>query len=436
MKRILVILIGLLLAVSCRDVGDLNGTGGQNYLSECVLPSSVQAGEDALVQWNGFNKEAKIWLVSEDGQEYEVQIKVLTDSGIMFVVPAGLPAGTYSLVLDQDGRKRLGTFEVLAADMPITGLSVPSKAVIGEELLIDGIGFEEGCSLLLVDASGNEYEAEATLVPSGISVMLPGDIKKGGYEVYLVQDGAVWLISSSFTVYKKGGVQTLMRLDYYSPYLNSSKLKLSWEINREDPITLTLSEYLVEGEEETLQAYDQYVCDATGTFKLTHDGFESSNDLTMAYTRNADGIVTVADVKIYGKSSTTPFSWAYDADGYLTEISSPANSFRSLEYTDGNLTTFRNSSFTYEDPELVNHPSAPDVVWAYMAMMESNDPFVYIPYLLGWYAKASAQLPTMMVLPSPTGTGTTKSPLTYTFDDEGYVVKMAWESSEIDFIFE
>ena len=435
MKRILVILVGLLLAVSCRDVGDLNGTGGQNYLSECVLPSSVQAGEEALVQWNGFNKEAKIWLVSEDGQEYEVQIKVLTDSGIMFVVPAGLPAGTYSLVLDQDGRKRLGTFEVLAADMPITGLSVPSKAVIGEELLIDGIGFEEGCSLLLVDASGNEYEAEATLVPSGISVMLPGDIKKGGYEVYLVQDGAVWLISSSFTVYKKGGVQTLMRLDYYSPYLNSSKLKLSWEINREDPITLTLSEYLVEGEEETLQAYDQYVCDATGTLKLEHDGFETSNDLMMSYTRDEDGVVTVADVQIFGSSKTTAFEWTYDAEGYLTSVES-ANFSRSLTYSSGNLTKFWTTRFEYKDAELTNHLSAPDVVWAYMAMKDTSDPVVYFPYLLGWYTKASAQLPTAIAIPSPVGTGTIKNDLTYTFDDEGYVEKMAWGSEEIYFIFE
>ena len=435
MKKLLIILVALLAAVSCNGLDDMRGSGGENPLDTCVLPPAVQAGDEALVQWNGFAKDAKIWLVSGDGQEYKLDIKVLTDSGIMFVVPASLPAGVYSLVLDQSGRKVLGNIDILAADMPVTGIKVPAGVVIGEELLIEGIGFEDGCAILLVDAAGNEYVAEASVVLSGLSVQLPREVKKGTYEMYLVQNGS-WLISSSFTVYGKSGPKTLVRLDYISPYLNSSKLRLSWEVNRGDPITLTLSEYLIEGEEETLQAYDQYVCDATGTFKLTHDGFESSNDLTMAYTRNADGIVTVADVKIYGKSNTTPFSWAYDADGYLTEISSPANSFRSIEYTDGNLTTFRNSSFTYEDPELVNHPSAPDVVWAYMAMMESNDPFVYIPYLLGWYAKASAQLPTMMVLPSPTGTGTTKSPLTYTFDDEGYVVKMAWESSEIDFIFE
>ena len=436
MQRLIIILVALWAAVSCSGLDDMRGSGGQNPLDECVLPSAVQAGEEALVQWNGFTKDAKIWLVSGDGQEYAIDIEVFTDSGIMFIVPANLPAGVYTLMLDQDGRKELGSFDVLAADMPVTGIDVPAGVVLGEELIIEGIGFEEGCSILLVDAAGNEYEAEASLVLSGISVQLPDGIKKGTYEMYLVQNGASWLISSAFNVYGKSGPKTLVRLDYLSPYLNSSKLRLSWEVNREEPVTLTLSQYLVDVDGETLQCYDQYVCDATGTFKLAHDGFESSNDLAMSYTRNEEGVVTVADVKIYGHSGTTAFSWTYDAEGYLTDISSPTKSFRSLEYTDGNLTTFRNSSFTYGDPSLANHPSAPDVVWAYMAMMESNDPFVYFPYLLGWYVKASAQLPTVLVLPSPTGTGTTKSPLTYTFDDEGYVVKMLWESSEINFVFE
>ena len=434
MKKLLIILVALLAAVSCNGLDDMRGSGGENPLDTCVLPSAVQAGDEALVQWNGFAKDAKIWLVSGDGQEYEVAVKVLTDSGIMFVVPASLPAGVYSLVLDQSGRKVLGNIDILAADMPVTGIKVPAGVVIGEELLIEGIGFEEGCAILLVDSAGNEYEAEASVVLSGLSVQLPPEVKKGTYEMYLVQNGS-WLISSSFTVYGKSGPKTLVRLDYISPYLNSSKLRLSWEVNRGDPITLTLSEYLIEGEEETLQAYDQYVCDATGTFKLEHDEFETSNDLMMSYTRDEDGAVTVADVQIYGSDKMTAFIWTYDGDGYLTNVAS-ANFSRSLTYSSGNLTKFWTTRFEYKDAEQTNHLSAPDVVWAYMALKDTSDPFVYFPYLLGWYTKASAQLPTAIAIPSPVGTGTIKNDLTYTFDDEGYVEKMAWGSEEIYFIFE
>ena len=191
-------------------------------------------------------------------------------------------------------------------------------------------------------------------------------------------------------------------------------------------MTLIISEYLVDGEEISLEAYDSYVSEDGTTFILDHDGFESSNDVKMTYTRDPEGTVTLADVLIYGKSKTTAFTWNYNADGYLAEVVSPTTTFRAFEYEDGNLTVFRNTAFEYGDPALVNHPLAPDVVWAYMSMMETNDPLVYIPYLLGWYTKASALLPTVMQKPSATGSGTVDIGFSYEFDEDGYVSKIQW----------
>lgn len=431
----MIILAGFMLAVACNDPGDSQGTGAGNPLSECVLPATIQAGEEAMVQWNGFTQDSRVFLVSEGGREYEMSVKVVTASGMMFVVPADVPAGTYTVVLDDDGRKELGTVEVIAADMPVIGLKIPAGAAQGEEVIIEGVGFEEGCSIIFIDAAGMEYIVAASVVSSGVSMVLPADLAQGEYAVYLQQNGARWLISPSFSVYS-GGVKTMKRIDYYTPYSGSTMLRLSWVIDRSDPVTLTLSQYLIEGSDETLQAYDRYECDQTGYFELTVDGFESSNDLGFSYSFDGEGKVTGSDVLIYGNSKPTSFTWSYDADGYLVDISSPSRSFRSLAYTGGNLTQFRNSEFNYNDPGLANHPSAPDVVWAYMALMEQNDPFVYIPYLLGWYAKSSVLLPSGMTLPSPTGTGNERYSFAYEFDEAGYVVRMMWESSSIEFIFE
>ena len=435
MKRLIIILCGLLSVVSCSHLDDTHGQGGENPLNTCVLPSVVQAGEEALIQWNGFKQTDKIYLVSESGQETEVAIKVFTDSGIMFVIPAGLAEGTYVLILERDTREELGKIEITAAAMPVSGIKIPSSITLGEEMTIEGIGFEEGCSVVFVNEEGKEYVLKAEIVTSGISVMLSKDITAGKYGLYLLQDGIMWMLSPSISVYAGKADKLLKRIDYHTPYSDGVTLKLSWVISRDEPQTLTLYEYLIEDSEETLQAYDLYESNAEGHFELTHDGFESSNDLAMSYTRNFDGVVIGSDVLIYGNDQTTAFTWTYDADGYLTDISSPARSFRSLEYTGGNLTTFRNTSFEYGDPELVNHPFAPDVVWAYMALMESNDPFVYFPFFLGWYTKSSAQLPDALILPSPTGTGTVRNELSYVFDEDGYVVKMTWEASEIDFIY-
>ena len=435
MRRFLIILFGIMSVLSCNDVRDIQGTDMGSPLSECVLPAVMQAGEEALIQWNGFTQDSRLSLVSESGQEYEVSVKVVTASGIMCIVPIDVPAGFYIVAVDDNGRKELGRVEVIAADMPVIGLKIPSGAVAGNEIIIEGIGFEEGCSVVLTDADGKECIVQATVISSGISILVPADLLPGDYVVYLQQDGARWLVSSLFSVYA-GGARTLKRIDYLTPYTGEAMLRLSWEIDRTDPVTLTLTEYLVEGSEETVQAYDRYECDENGYFELTVDGFESSNDLGVTYIRDENGMVTGSDVLIYGNSKPTSFTWTYDADGYLLDISSPSRSFRTLAYDRGNLTSFRNSGFCYDAPGLANHPSAPDVVWAYMSLMEQNDPFVYIPYLLGWYTKTSVYLPTSMVLPSPTGTGTVSHSLDYEFDESGYVVKMMWESSSIGFVFE
>lgn len=432
MRKILTLLFLALVAIACNDKDGLSGPGAENPLSECVLPASALAGGEVLVQWNGFPEDPVISMVSEDGTSYEVEVTVVTASGLVFLVPSSLTPGTYMV---KSGQDELGTMEILPAEMPVTGLKMPSGAKTGEEIAVDGIGFEEGCAAVLVDAEGNEYSLETELTYSGISVVIPDNLAEGAYKVYLVQDGMEWLLSGSFSVYRDTSNKRLTRMDQYSTYVGTTMLRLSWEINRDDPVTLTVSETVIDGDEESLEAYDRYVCDQTGYFTLDHDGFEASNDMGMSYTRNADGVVTQSDVLIYGDDETTPFTWTYDADGFLTNISSPNLSLRSLSYRDGNLVRFRNTSFKYSDPTLINHPSAADVVWGYMALMEKDDPFIYIPYLLGWYTKASAHLPTALLLPSPTGVGTIERPLTYEFDEDGYVTKMSWGSVYIVFVY-
>ena len=72
----------------------------------------------------------------------------------------------------------------------------------------------------------------------------------------------------------------------------------------------------------------------------------------------------------------------------------------------------------------------------YMALMEISEPFIYIPYFLGWYSQASAQLPVRMAKPSPTGTGTVIYSLSYTFDEDGYVTSMTWNEGKDEYIVE
>ena len=433
MKKFLMLLCAVsALLVSCeKPEGPVNNDPVDgpvdNPMDKCELPAQVRAGGEGTLLWNGFKENAQLSLDSEVLGEVQLTIKTITASGITFSVPATTREGEYMMILIQDGRHELGKIKVLPMQMPITGLSVPANAQQGETVTISGMGFKEGCRVVFESASGEETEMAATLINGGIEVTLPEDMPAGKYKVSLIQDGLTWLLAENFEVYENLVIKQFSAIRYYAPYISAdTQLVMEWKVSREEPVTFTVSQYIMENGVEELNAYDQYVMDAAGLITLDHDGFESSNDLEVSYQKNADGQVTVADVLVYGDDETTPFTWTYDSDGRLLDISSPKRSFRSLEYDGDNLTMFRQISFEYDADGPVNHPYAQDVVWGYMSLQEENDPFVYFPYFMGWYTETSSQLPARIVKPSPDGNGTVILTPSYEFDADGYVSKMTW----------
>ena len=440
MKRMVNLLLVLAFAVAAVSCVIANPDPspepiGKDPFLNCVVPETVKAGGEAQIQWDGFKQNASLVLVGMDGKEYKMTVKVITAYGLTFKVPVNTPEGLYNLVLVQGERTGLGEITVTPADMPVTGLKVPAGAEQGETVIIEGIGFEEGCGVVAVDQADQEHSLESEVTYLGLSVVIPADLAEGEYALYLLQDEMRWLLASSFSVYKELVVKTLERIDYYTDYVDGALLKLSWEISREEPATLTVSQSIVEDGTETLDVYDMYQFDNEGVLALVADGFGESNDLEMSYAPDEEGNVSVSYVLIYKKKEPTPFTWTYDMEGFLTSVASPTATFRSFEYQNGNMTAFNNTSFEYGDASLVNNPAAPDVIWGYMSLLDKNDPFMYVPYFLGWYTKASAQLPTAMLSPSPTGTGTDRYPLSYEFDEDGYVVRMTLGSEKVEYIF-
>ena len=432
MKKFLMLLCAVsALLVSCeKPEGPVNNDPVDgpvdNPMDKCEVPAQVRAGGEGTLLWNGFKENAQLSLDSEVLGEVQLTIKTITASGITFSVPATTREGEYMMILIQDGRHELGKIKVLPMQMPITGLSVPANAQQGETITISGMGFKEGCSVVF-ESAGVETQMTVNMVNGGIEVIIPEDMPAGKYKISLVQDGLTWLLAENFEVYENLVIKQFSAIRYYAPYISAdTQLVMEWKVSREEPVTFTVSQYVIESGVEELNAYDQYVMDASGLITLDHDGFESSNDLEVSYQKNADGQVTVADVLVYGDDETTPFTWTYDSDGRLLDISSPKRSFRSLEYDGDNLTMFRQISFEYDAESPANHPYAQDVVWGYMALLEENDPFVYFPYLMGWYTEASAQLPARIVKPTPDGTSTVTLTLSYEFDADGYVTKMSW----------
>lgn len=429
MRRLLFLLLAFFVAASCIDSQTGDDTGiVTDPVSECVVPPSARSGAEVILQWNGFTDDASVILRSASGDETLVYIKVITRSGMIFVVPPGTEPGMYGLFLVQDGEHDLGSIEILPPLIPVSGVSVPSSCMAGETVTVKGTGFKPSSSVVLVGKDGSKHEIEAEYGAGGLSFVVPDDIPEGDYSVYLVQDGNEWLLSESLSV-QALSMKKLASVAYQGPYMGTTQIRYTWKVTEDEPLRILLVEATVDaGGNVDEGSYDEYTAVAENAFEMTNDGMEASNDLSMTYSFDQDGRVVTSDVLIYGKSQPTEFTWSYDNDGYLLDVTYVASSglrtFRELSYDKGNLVRFRNTEFVYDDETLKNHPAAPDVVWGYMAVMEKFDPFVYFPYLLGWYDMKSSSLPTAMTIAS--GTGTVTLPVGYAFDEDGYVVEMKW----------
>lgn len=429
MRRLLFLLLAFLVAASCIDSQTGDDTGIlTDPVSECVVPPSARCGAEVILQWNGFTDDASVILRSASGDETLVYIKVITRSGMIFVVPPGTEPGMYGLFLVQDGEHDLGSIEILPPLIPVSGVSVPSSCMAGETVTVKGTGFKPSSSVVLVGKDGSKHEIEAEYGAGGLSFVVPDDIPEGDYSVYLVQDGNEWLLSESLSV-QALSLKKLASVAYQGPYMGTTQIRYTWKVTEDEPLRILLVEATVDaGGNVDEGSVDEYTAVADNAFEMTNDGMEASNDLSMTYIFGQDGRVQTSDVLIYGKSKPTEFTWSYDNEGYLLDVTYVASSglrtFREISYDKGNLVRFRNTEFVYDDETLKNHPAAPDVVWGYMAVMEKFDPFMYFPYLLGWYDMKSSSLPTAMTVAS--GTGTATLPVGYAFDEDGYVVEMKW----------
>lgn len=418
------VLMLLLALAACEDVRD-NGdkVAGTDPVTECVIPQSVHSGGEVILQWNGFSDDARILIRSNSG-EFETEVIAVTSSGMIFKVPVSVEPGEYELVLVQDAETVLGRITIMAPDMPVSGLSVPSSALAGDVIVITGVGFGSSAAVRITGEDGLDILLESELVRDGLQTVLPGDLDEGKYRIYLVQDGYEWEILSSFTV--TSAARRLLSITSVGPYYGTTEVAYTW--NLEDLERIVLSEQLIAPDEIQQGAEDVYEAESENTYRLVSDGFESSNDIEMTFLRDEAGRVFQSDVLVYGKTVPVEFSWDYDNVGHIIGITYESkqglSNFRTLEYQDDNLVLFRTVTFEYDDPQLQNNPNAPDVVWAYMSLMDKFDPFVYFPFFLGWYDESSPQLPTAMSVVS--GTTTSYVPLSYEFDDKGYVVKMSW----------
>ena len=360
--------------------------GPSNPVSNQVVPSSAKIGSEVTVQGNGFASGQTIYLQPEQGAEVNANAK-MTSNGATFTIPYTMTPGKVNVVLKvANDSFTLGSMNLLAADNPISTLSLPADMTIGQEVTIAGIGFAQGDKIVVGDKT-----IDATVTTDGVKFTVPADLADGEYAVSLVRGNSTWELGKVYA-YQQRQVESITITDNAFLTMMASKFGLT-----EGVLTLNMA-YSADGSLQKITSNGNLSWDFNYNGKtVTVDGY--------TYTLDDQGRIvssTAMDMQT-GKEET--YTWSYDANGYLTSVkqngaADDADANFLSTYTDGNLSAYTLSltnDFT-TDKSIRTCPNTVEPFYllnTFNWLMSRDD--LFIGFLLNRNVKVSTNVPSQII---------------------------------------
>lgn len=303
--------------------------GPTNPVSNAVVPTSAKIGAEVTVQGSGFAAGQTLYLQPEQGTEVNTNAK-MSSNGATFTIPYTMTEGKVNVVLKTGNDSwTLGSMTLVAADNPISTLSLPGEMGIGEEVTLTGIGFAQGDKIVVGDKT-----LEATVTTDGVKVTIPADLAEGEYAVSLVRGSTSWELGKVYAFLQRQvesiTVSDNAALNQYAPYLGLT----------EGILTLNMSY----NEDGTLK---KITSNGSLGWVFNYNGKTVSVEDNPYYTYTLDDQGRV--ISSTGMDMTTgedvTYTWSYDANGYLTSVKQvgavdDADANFLSTYTDGNLSAY------------------------------------------------------------------------------------------------
>lgn len=445
-----------------------------NPVTDYSVPPTAAIGGKMTVKGKGFDSAAQIALKGTNNIETLAEELTAAATGVEFTVPATLTEGIYKVILKQKGNWELGSVRLSAPNMPIMSLSLPTTIKLNEKLKIDGIGFTAAMKIFLekADASKTRKELTVSLSSSGVECTIPSGTEAGSYKVFLQHNSHEWEIGGPIeaAVYKRlvGFKKIAKQLTDISDFdaiaaANPDHPTLPMYIAQlgADAIKQMLSG--MDGERVSQNSYvynndKQLVTINTGSgeamkseFTLTHndnkisgvyDLFDPESPGIKSFELTANGDKVASSTAVYSSSSgpdrNNAYTWNY-AEGFFTglTIASNGNEYQIFTRESGNFVGLAESGVTqkiikYDAQSKKNNIFAADVA-IYFAQV---DPAVTVANILSMMGKNTSILPVSAVGPDMTTGGVKDLPLTYTFDNDGYVTSVEWGDQSLDGMFQ
>lgn len=389
MKKLISMML-MLCAIITFSACSSDDDGPSNPVSNQVVPSSAKIGSEVTVQGNGFASGQTIYLQPEQGAEVNANAK-MTSNGATFTIPYTMTPGKVNVVLKvANDSFTLGSMNLLAADNPISTLSLPADMAIGQEVTIAGIGFAQGDKIVVGDKT-----IDATIAADGVKFTVPADLAEGEYAVSLVRGNSTWELGKVYA-YQQRQVESIIITDnamltMYAPMLGleEGKLILNFAYNEDGSLKAISSNGAVE-----------WAFEYSGKTITTKNLY----DQPIAYTIDDQGrIISSTGYDMYGDA--VAYTWNYDANGYLVSVkkngaadNDDANLLNT--YTDGNLSAYTMSlaNGLATDKSIRTCPNTIEPLYLLNAFgwMQTRED-LFLGFLLNRNVKVSTYVPSQLI---------------------------------------
>lgn len=343
MKKLFSMMLMLCAVVTFTACSGDEGEEDKSPVSNVVLPSSAQIGSSVTVLGKGFTEGQKFYLSDADnGSAVPVELENvgISSDGITFTVPYSLTEGmTAKLVVNDNGKEwTVGTMAILAADNPVSAVSIPSQMPLLSDVTIVGTGFADGDVISIAANDDDEkIKLDTKLSAEGVVVNTLTALE-GVVNVYLHRGNSVWKIGQTYSYFERN-ISNITISDnymfgmyvsygYFTTTDGSSDMKLAMEYD----------------EDGALQAVTTNIEDMKWTLKYSGNtvSFEGQMNGGAPYTYTLDDqnrIISSTAVDPYTEETVT-YTWTYDADGYLVKVASADETLLSAYYADNNMQAY------------------------------------------------------------------------------------------------
>lgn len=365
--------------------------GPTNPVSNAVVPTSAKIGAEVTVQGSGFAAGQTLYLQPEQGTEVNTNAK-MSSNGATFTIPYTMTEGKVNVVLKTGNDSWiLGSMTLLAADNPISTLSLPGEMGIGEEVTLTGIGFAQGDKIVVGDKT-----IDATIAADGVKFSVPADFAEGEYAVSLVRGNASWELGKVYAFLQRQ-VESITitdnsMLNLYAPMLGleEGKLVVNFAYNEDGSLKGISSNGGVE-----------WAFEYSGKTITTMSLFSGA---PFTYTIDDQGrIIGSTGYDMYGDE--VAYTWNYDANGYLVSVkkngaadNDDANLLNT--YTDGNLSAYTMSlaNGLATDKSIRTCPNTIEPLYLLNAFgwMQTRED-LFLGFLLNRNVKVSTYVPSQLI---------------------------------------